>query len=81
MCDEPREFYSYEGKDYETFVKVNVYIPVDIYQALIDDPFIVATDVVYGIKGLSPTHKEVVADLINRLIVEKLNKNNIERDE
>lgn len=81
MCDEPREFYSYKGEDYETFVKVNVYIPVEIYQAIIEDPYIVALDVVYGVKGLSPTHKEVVADLINRLLVEKINNNAKERDE
>ena len=64
----------------ELFVKINVYIPADEFEQMIDNPCIVARDVVYGIQGMTPSYKELIADLMLDSLRKKIAKNKDEND-
>jgi len=56
----------------EYYVKINVYVPAATFEEFINNPCYVATDVAYGIKGMTPTHKELIAELMLKALREKL---------
>lgn len=62
------------------FVKVNVYIPADEFEDFINNPCLIARDVVYGIQGMTPTHRELLADIMLEELRKKMKQHTEENE-